>query len=523
MLIKVKIETGFREVRIFEVLTMKVSRNFLTGALITCSILFLTLLQGLWLHASYEKAFLDFDRHTTLLLRTAMDEIRDSVFTANLQPLNKDSVTDTLRVRPGGNPPDSLRRALVTMEKGVDSMTGDEVSSNIRVIISSSKDSLGQHIVRPLTSALSDIRLKGKGQNFVIRIDDDTLSLKQLRGKLTAALAENDIDLPFRLIETKEKRPRRFPIPGSPREDVEKKDRKVRADLFSGSFDFGPVAYNPLSVYTIHFDRELVYYLFGELTTEITFCIFLTIITCSAFFLIYKNFRRQQRLTEQKDEFINNVSHELKTPIATVSVALEALQNFGASRDPKLTQEYMEIAKAQIAHLSGITDKILKTSFLENSDRYRFTEVDTKAVAEEVLATFRIIGSDATFAFASKGDSFNMRGSRELIAGILTNLLENALKYSPVSPAIELTLEAMPAVLQIIVKDNGIGIAPEYREKIFEKFFRIPTGNIHDVKGFGLGLSYVASAVKIHHGTIDVRSNDTSGTTFIISMPRTNQ
>jgi two-component system, OmpR family, phosphate regulon sensor histidine kinase PhoR len=500
---------------------MKVSRNLLTGALIACSILFLTLLQVLWLHASYEKAFLDFERNSTAMLRNTMDEIRDSVFTANLQPLNKDSAAESFGLRTGEKPHggDSVHRALVTMEKGVHA-GGGEVSSNIRVIISSSKDSLGEHIVRPLTSALSDIRHKGTYQDFVIRVDEDTLNAKQLRTKFARRLAENNIDLPFQITETKETRPRRLPMPGSPPTSPEKKDRRAPADLLSGNFDFGPVAYNPLSLYTIHFDHELVYYLFSELTTEITFCVFLTIITCSAFFLIYKNFRRQQRLTELKDEFINNVSHELKTPIATVSVALEALQNFGAGRDPKLTQEYLKIAKAQVSHLSGITDKILKTSFLENTNRVTFTEVDCKAVAEEVLATFRMIGSDATFALTSKGDNFNVRGSRDLITGMLTNLLENALKYSPVNPAIELTLEATSNTLKIALKDNGIGVAPEYREKIFEKFFRVPTGNIHDVKGFGLGLSYVASVVKMHHGTISVKSNDTSGTTFIISIPR---
>ena len=204
-------------------------------------------------------------------------------------------------------------------------------------------------------------------------------------------------------------------------------------------------------------------------------------------------------------------------------MALEALQNFGAARDAKLTQEYLEIAKAQVTHLSGITDKILKTSFLENSEGVVLTEVDIKSVAEEVLETFKIIGKDASFTFTIKGDNFNVRGSRELIAGMLTNLLENALKYSPVNPTIELSLEATPTVLLISVKDNGIGIAPEYREKIFERFFRVPTGNIHDVKGFGLGLSYVASVVKLHRGQIDVRRNDPSGTTFCISMPRTNQ
>lgn len=499
---------------------MRIPRNFLTGALIACSIVFLTLLQVLWLHGSYEKALLDFERHSTLLLRNTMDEIRDSVFTANLQPLSRDSVISLPLRRDTGS--DSLQRALVTMEKGVHS-AGGEVSSNIRVIISSSKDSLGEHIVRPLTSALSDIRYEGKGQNFIIRIDEDTLNAKQLRSKFAKTLAANHIDLPFQLTETKERRPRGLPIPGDHPVNREPKERRTAADLFTGNFKFGPVAYNPLSHYTIYFDHQLVYYLLGELTTEITFCVFLTIITCSAFFLIYKNFRRQQRLTELKDEFINNVSHELKTPIATVSVALEALQNFGAARDPKLTQEYMEIAKAQVSHLSGITDKILKTSFLENTDRFGFAEVDALAVAEEVLASFRLIGSHASFRLTCSGDNFIIHGSHELIAGMLTNLLENALKYSPLNPSIELILDGAPGTLRITVKDNGIGIAPEYREKIFEKFFRVPTGNVHDVKGFGLGLSYVASVVKMHFGTIDVRSNDPSGTTFIISLPRKNR
>lgn len=452
-----------------------------------------------------------------------MDEIRDSVFTANLQPLNKDSIDDeagSIVFRKFSPTADSTHRSIVTMEKGVHQISGGETSANIKVIISSTRDTLSGNIVRPLTSAIHDLRKQHKGNNFVIRISEDTLDIRQLETKFARTLALNEVDLPFKLTALKEPLPA-LPLLPERREPRPRKPSMGFSSFYGNNFEFGPVAYSPINLYSIRFDHKLVTFLIAKLTTEIIFCFFLTVVTCSAFFLIYKNLRKQQRLIQQKDEFINNVSHELKTPIATVSVALEALQNFGVANNPKMTSEYLAIAKSQLAHLSGITDKILNTSLLENVRTYTFSDVDLKELAHEILGSIRLLSDSADIRLTTRPDEdFIVKGSRELLGSMIENLLENALKYSPEKPLIELSLRSTQSHVIIEVKDNGIGIPSEFREKIFEKFFRVPTGNVHNVKGFGLGLSYVASVVKLHWGKIEVKNNNGPGSTFIVSLPR---
>lgn len=453
-----------------------------------------------------------------------MDEIRDSVFTANLQPLSKDSIDDVAGstiFRKFSPTADSAHRSIVTMEKGVHQISDGETSANIRVIISSTRDTVSGNIVRPLTSAIHDLRKQHKGNNFVIRISEDTLDIKRLETKFASTLALNEVDLPFKLTALKEPLPA-LPLLPDRREPRPRKPFMGFSSFYGDNFEFGPVVYSPINLYSIRFDHKLVTFLIAKLTTEIIFCFFLTVITCSAFFLIYKNLRKQQRLIEQKDEFINNVSHELKTPIATVSVALEALQNFGVANNPKMTSEYLAIAKSQIAHLSGITDKILNTSLLENARPYTFSHVDLKELAHEVLGTIRLLSNSADIRFTThpEAEDFVVKGSHELLRSMIENLLENALKYSPEKPVIELSLRSTQSHIIIEVKDNGIGIPSEFREKIFEKFFRVPTGNVHNVKGFGLGLSYVASVVKLHRGKVEVKNNPGPGSNFIVSLPR---
>jgi two-component system phosphate regulon sensor histidine kinase PhoR len=231
---------------------------------------------------------------------------------------------------------------------------------------------------------------------------------------------------------------------------------------------------------------------------------------------------KQQRLAALKNEFISNITHELKTPIATVGVAIEALKSFNAIHDPQRTKEYLDISQNELQRLNLLVDKVLKLSMFEKKEiELKYETVNLKELLEEVLASLRlqIEKYRAEVSVNCEGDCM-LRADRLHLMSVIFNLLDNALKYSKENPVIKVDLEEKENDIQMKVADNGIGIAPEYRTKIFDKFFRVPHGDTHNAKGYGLGLSYVAHVVKKHKGVIDVESKEGEGTTFTISLPK---
>jgi len=264
-------------------------------------------------------------------------------------------------------------------------------------------------------------------------------------------------------------------------------------------------------------------YIFKKILPELGFSLGLFGCVSLAFFTVFKNLQAQRRLTELKNDFIQNVTHELKTPIATVGVAIEALRNFDAMKDPARTQEYLDISKSELNRLSLLVDKVLRMSLFEKTAPVLHLEtVDFQAIVNEVLASMKLQfeHQNAQLSFETNGDDFRVNGDRLHLTSVVYNLLDNALKYSPGQPEIAVRLFCEAKEIRLEVADRGIGIAPEHRERIFEKFYRVPTGNVHDAKGHGLGLSYVASVVQQHGGRIEVESGNDFKTSFKIHLPR---
>lgn len=239
--------------------------------------------------------------------------------------------------------------------------------------------------------------------------------------------------------------------------------------------------------------------------------------------MMYRSLRAQQRVMDLKNDFISNITHELKTPVTTVSVALEAIKNFKGQNNPELTTEYLEIAQNELNRLNILTDKILKTAIFEDKGvAYNAEPVDVNLLVSQVLNSMKLVfeKQKAIVSYSCKGNDFNLLGGAAHLTSVVYNLLDNALKYSPANPAITISLSENKEEIELRIKDNGIGIAPEYKKKVFEKFFRVPTGDVHNIKGYGLGLSYVDSVVKSHNGTITVESEPGKGSEFIIRLPK---
>jgi two-component system phosphate regulon sensor histidine kinase PhoR len=263
-------------------------------------------------------------------------------------------------------------------------------------------------------------------------------------------------------------------------------------------------------------------YMLNKLKLPILFSLLLIGITIVSFVLLYRNMIRQQRLSELKNDFISNITHELKTPIATVGVAIEALKNFNAIDDPARTREYLDISQNELQRLNLLVDKVLKLSIFEKKEIELKKEVfDLRRLTEEVMNTMKLQFEkyQAKVSLQIDGDLFLIEADKLHITSVIYNLLDNALKYSAENPVIDVQLKAHAQYAGINVKDNGIGIPPEYKGRIFEKFFRVPTGNRHNIKGYGLGLSYVSEVVKRHHGFITVESEPGKGSVFSVRIP----
>jgi len=263
-------------------------------------------------------------------------------------------------------------------------------------------------------------------------------------------------------------------------------------------------------------------YLLKQITQPILFSILLLGITILSFVLLYRNLLRQQRLAALKNEFISNITHELKTPIATVGVAIEALKNFNAIQDQQRTKEYLDISSNELQRLSLLVDKVLKLSMFEKKEiELKYEPVDVRGVVNEVVDSLKLQleKNHARVAVTSEGD-VTMRADRLHLLSVVFNLLDNAIKYSKEEPSIKIDLKGTEENLILTITDNGIGISQEYKDKVFDKFFRIPHGDTHNAKGYGLGLSYVAQVVKKHNGTINVESQAGIGTKFTITLPK---
>jgi two-component system phosphate regulon sensor histidine kinase PhoR len=505
---------------------MNRNKNTVTIILMSSSIALLIILQIFWIRSSYEKAFYDFRRESGMIFRTTVLALRDSIFLKNVEQLPGDSMDRIFTARThlaGGNIRTSARVNIDTARQlGI-----REETASVHIFVSDSSEVVREDFVGPLSSKIQNIqyeRRPGMKKSFIIRLGPDTLRIDTLSHLYAQALSVADIKIPFsirRLTPTDPIRHSAFPariLDAEPPADAGSPNPRI----FSDTLRCEPVPINPVHRYQASLTgvRAL---LFREISPQILFALFLTLVTTASFVFMYRNIRAQQRLMASKNEFISNVTHELKTPVATVSVALEALKNFSAIQNPKLTQEYLDIALRELDRLSVMTDKILDTSIHESRGvEFEPEEVDLDQTIRQMMTSMKIVFDrrKATVGYTTSGGDFKLMGSTLHLTNVLYNLVDNALKYCGETPAIDIQITDDGRKVLLSITDNGAGIAPAYQRKIFEKFFRVPSGDVHNIKGYGLGLSYVASVVKSHRGMIDIKSQPGKGSTFTITLPR---
>jgi two-component system, OmpR family, phosphate regulon sensor histidine kinase PhoR len=256
---------------------------------------------------------------------------------------------------------------------------------------------------------------------------------------------------------------------------------------------------------------------------NIAVAILFTVVICAAFYLTVSTMIRQKKLSEIKNDFINNMTHEFKTPIATISLAVDAIKNEKVQRDTEKLGYFSSIIKEENQRMNRQVETILKSALMDRQEvQLNLKPLHVHEIIRDVADNFilRLQEKQGLLETDLSATEDLIEGDEVHISNLITNLMDNAVKYSKenVPPVVRLVTSSNNKKFTIRIEDNGIGMTRETLKRIFEKFYRAHTGNIHNVKGFGLGLSYVKNVVEAHQGHIKAESTLGKGSCFTIDF-----
>lgn len=464
----------------------------------------LLILQGLWLNREYTSSKEAFERESNILFRSTIHQITDSLFFGNLQlSFDKDSteqVKEFFAQLQEGN--QKMMRSLRSIQiKKIDQGKNLVITGDSILTINTSKnaeDISGNNMIWRNGRAGSSMAMR-----YIFNLGFDSFDTVALANSFRAGMDEKWKKLSIRVLEKA----------AAEREFYQSSDTLDYTTSF--------MRLGSQHLYAIHFPggKNFVY---KALIPQIGFSVVLSSLIGISFLLLLKNMRDQERLIAQKNQFISNVSHELKTPVATVSVALEALKNFNVLQNPAKAQEYLHIAGKELDRLSLMVDKILKTNIfdLEKEISRGKKPIDPSDLWRKTTAAFSLLAEKKGMEISCDiSDGIYISGHEEHLEMMLYNLVDNAIKYGKSLGKVAIKWQKEGSQAELTVRDDGCGIPEEYQDRIFDRFFRVPSGNVHDVKGYGLGLHYVAGVVKSHQGRIQVESIQGQGSIFTIKFP----
>ncbi len=258
-----------------------------------------------------------------------------------------------------------------------------------------------------------------------------------------------------------------------------------------------------------------------EMAGLLALSLFITILIGFVIIYIFRRMLSQDKLHQLKNDFINNMTHELKTPIATISLALDGISNPQIKNDEEKFRNYCNILKEENKKLNNHVEHVLQMSLLEQGlIPLNKNPIDIVQVIKSSINTYQlqIQNKKILLNFDFGNEKFILNADEFYLGNAFNNLIDNAVKYSGDFGKIEISLKKIGDEIFISFKDNGIGVEKSLQKKVFEKFFRVQSGNIHNTKGFGLGLSYVKSIVEAHGGAIELKSEINKGSEFIIQL-----
>ena len=262
-------------------------------------------------------------------------------------------------------------------------------------------------------------------------------------------------------------------------------------------------------------------YLIRKISPQIIFGIVLVLITALSFFVAYRSIRNHIIMDSLRNEFINNITHELKTPVSTIMIALESLGNFKMRNEPHKIEEYLNLASLETKRLEELINRVLDQTLLEHKGLpLNIVSVHLEEMIREIAEIMsKKLGDRGIIEFIPSDSDVVIQADALYLKGVLINIIDNSIKYCDKEPVISIHLRTENSQVIIEVQDNGPGIPEEYHKRIFEKFFRLPSDNIHNIKGYGLGLSFAHQVMELHNGSIEVKNNN-PGCSFVLKFPR---
>ncbi|QHT66285.1 HAMP domain-containing histidine kinase [Rhodocytophaga rosea] len=279
--------------------------------------------------------------------------------------------------------------------------------------------------------------------------------------------------------------------------------------------------FNTNDLLYIHFPTQQQY-IMQTMWTVLASSGVMVLLILGCFYFAVTTILKQKKLSEVKNDFINNMTHEFKTPISTISLACEVLQDTEVNKNPAQMNRYLHIIRDENKRLGMQVEKVLQAALLDKGNlKLKMSKVDIHEVIDEVLQNIgvQIEKRQGTVDLDLQAQHTQIEADEMHLTNIIHNLLDNANKYSPEAPHIRIQTRSLVDGVSITIADKGIGMSKEALSRIFDRFYRVPTGNVHNVKGFGLGLSYVKTILQGHCGRIQVESQPGAGSSFEVFLP----
>lgn len=284
---------------------------------------------------------------------------------------------------------------------------------------------------------------------------------------------------------------------------------------------FGSDPFNRSAELLLYFPNQRKY-LLSKMWLMLSSSLVFILVTIICFAITIYTIFRQKQLSEMKTDFINNMTHELKTPISTISLASEMIKAHSSSTSNSPILKYSNIIFDENKRLGKQVDRVLQMAVIDRGEmKLEIDELNIHDIISAATQKVRLKVAERNGKIANEltADNAVISGDKVHITNVIYNLLDNANKYTSEKPTINIATRNFGNGIEIDIEDNGIGMSSDQQNKIFDKFYRVPTGNVHDVKGFGLGLSYVKKIIDAHGGTIKVKSELAKGSLFTIFLP----